>query len=170
MLRPTVSWPVCLGVMHPSTRSDYYNCQTTAVLLLWGTHFHERTGLKFTIAVGLRQRSHFRTRVLRDYRPYFTVSDLRFLQPGGPGPRIYTPGTAWPSYTPRHWVPFSSPPTTCRDTVEIFDPFFNRGTDSQVESSLMLRPTVSRPVYLGIKYPSVAYDQIFITVRQLLVC
>jgi hypothetical protein len=31
------------------------------------------------------------------------------------------PGTGWPSYTPRYWVPFSSPPTTRRATVEIFD-------------------------------------------------
>jgi hypothetical protein len=39
-----------------------------------------------------------------------------------------------------------------------------------VESSLLLRPTVSRPVSLGIKHPSGAYDQIFITVWQLRVC
>jgi hypothetical protein len=37
-------------------------------------------------------------------------------------PYLYPPGTGWPSYTPRHWVPFSSPPTSRRATVEVFEP------------------------------------------------
>jgi hypothetical protein len=35
---------------------------------------------------------------------------------------LYPPGTGCPSYTPRHWVPFSSPAKTRRATVEVFDP------------------------------------------------
>jgi hypothetical protein len=41
-------------------------------------------------------------------------------------PYLYPPGTGWPSYTPRHWVPFSSPPTTRRATVEVFEPASTR--------------------------------------------
>jgi hypothetical protein len=37
----------------------------------------------------------------------------------GQDPYLYPPGTGWHSYTPRHWVPFSSPPTTHRATVEV---------------------------------------------------
>jgi hypothetical protein len=39
-----------------------------------------------------------------------------------------------------------------------------------VELSFILRPTVSRPVSLGIEHPSSAYDQILITVWQLRDC
>jgi hypothetical protein len=45
-------------------------------------------------------------------------------------PYLYPPGTGWPSYTSRHWVPFSSPPTTRRTTVEVFEPASTRNTNS----------------------------------------
>jgi hypothetical protein len=46
-------------------------------------------GLSFTTAAGSRQRSHSRVRVPWDSLPYFTVSDSRLPQLGGPGPRLY---------------------------------------------------------------------------------
>jgi hypothetical protein len=60
----------------------------------------KRMGLSFTIAAGPRQRSQSRVRVPWISRPYFTVSVLR--------------------------LPFSSPPTTRRVTVEVFDPASTR--------------------------------------------
>jgi hypothetical protein len=44
----------------------------------------------------------------------------------GQDPVFISPGTGWPSYTPRQWVPFSSPLSTHRATVEVFDPAFTR--------------------------------------------
>jgi hypothetical protein len=46
----------------------------------------ERVGLSVTIAAGPRQCSH--SLILA---PYFTLSDLRLPQPGGPGSRVYIP-------------------------------------------------------------------------------
>jgi hypothetical protein len=77
-------------------RPDLDYCQTVASWLMWGVLSDERTGLSFTIAAGSRQRSHSRVRVPRNSRPYFTVSDSR--------------------------LPFSSPPTSRRVTVEVFHP------------------------------------------------
>jgi hypothetical protein len=81
-------------------RPDCYYCLTVASLLTWGILSDERTGLSSTIAAGPRQRSHSRVRVLWDSGPYFTLSDSR--------------------------LPFSSPPTTHRATVEVFDPASTR--------------------------------------------
>jgi hypothetical protein len=52
-----------------------------------------------------------------------TFDSLRFEtpQPGTHAHLLYLPGAGWPSYHPRDWVPFSSPPTTGIATVEIFE-------------------------------------------------
>jgi hypothetical protein len=47
-------------------------------------------GLSFTVAGGLRQRSHSRVRILLD-STVFAVSGSRLPQTRGPGPRIYIP-------------------------------------------------------------------------------
>jgi hypothetical protein len=104
MLRPTIRRPVCLGIKNASGAYDQIFI-TVRQLLMWGALSDERTGLPFKIAAGPRQRSHSRVRVRVpwDSRPYFTVSDSR--------------------------LPFSSPPTTRRVTVEVFDPASKRNTD-----------------------------------------
>jgi hypothetical protein len=51
---------------------------------------------------------------------------------------LYPPGRGWPSCTSRPWVPFSSPLTTSRATVEIFEPASTRGLDNwQLEFSYL---------------------------------
>jgi hypothetical protein len=81
-------------------RPDFYYCLTVVRLLIWVALSDERTGLSFTIASGSRQCSHSCVRVPWDSRPYFTVSDSR--------------------------LPFLSPPTIRRATVEVFDPASTR--------------------------------------------
>jgi hypothetical protein len=58
---------------------------------------------------------------------HILISQIRY-SPNLEGPvpiLMYTP-TGWSSYNPRHWVPFSSPPKTRRDTVEVFEPVSTR--------------------------------------------
>jgi hypothetical protein len=58
----------------------YNHCVTSSLTRGW---------VCFTIAAGPCQRSHSQVRVPRNSWSYFTVSDSRRLQPGGPGHRLY---------------------------------------------------------------------------------
>jgi hypothetical protein len=75
-------------------------------VLKWGALSDGRMGLLFTIAAGYRQCSHSHVRVPWDSQSYFTISDSR--------------------------LPFLSPPTTRRATVEVFEPASTR--DASCES------------------------------------
>jgi hypothetical protein len=85
----SVGQSVLVSSTRRDLRPDFYYCQTVAGLLMWGALSDERTGLPFTIAAGPRQRNYSWVWVPRDSCPYFTSSDSRLPQPGGPGHRIY---------------------------------------------------------------------------------
>jgi hypothetical protein len=117
---------------------------------MWGALPEDRMVLPFTIAAGPRQRSHSLVGVPLDSWPYFTFSDSRLPKYGGPRPRmcIYMPQEHGARLYPQA---LGSP----------------KILNLSLSLNLTLRPTVSRPVCLGIKYPSGAYDQVFIPVSQL---
>jgi hypothetical protein len=83
-------------------RTEYIIRLTVTFLIPWGALSDERTDLSFVCVAGPCQRSLSRVLFPWDSRPYFTVSDLR--------------------------LPFSSPPTTRRVAVEVFDPASTRVT------------------------------------------
>jgi hypothetical protein len=109
-------------------RPDPYYSETVAGLFVWCALSDERTGPSFTFVAEPRQSGHFRVRVQWDSWPYFIISDSR--------------------------LPFPSPPTTHRATVEVFDPASTRSSQSQSESdshsdwrSVSLSVLVSSPFW-----------------------
>jgi hypothetical protein len=115
------------------------------LVFLCGVLSDERTNLSFVYADGPHQQSSL-----------------------GPSPL----GLMIIFYSLRAENSLLSPPTTRRATVKGFDPASTRVTREwlSLSLSLMLRPTVSRPVCPAIKHPSGAYDQLFITFWQLRFC
>jgi hypothetical protein len=96
-------------------------------------------GLSFTIAAGPRQRSQSQVQVPRTHIFYC----LKFETPPtwrATSPYIYLPGTGWSGYTPRHWVPSSSPPPIRGATVEVFKPASARGTYSVAPIAFLIIP------------------------------
>jgi hypothetical protein len=86
-------------------------------------------------AVILRSESHG----THDHILLSQIRDSPNLE-GQVPPYLYPPSTRWPSYTSRHWVPFSSPPTTRRATVEVFEPASTRGPNNSPLKSFLSQP------------------------------
>jgi hypothetical protein len=85
-------------------RPDFCYCQTIVSMFMGGALFDERMDLSFTISVDPRQYSHSR---------------VGLPQPGSPGPLFIFPRNWVVQLYPRHWVPFSSSPTTRRTLVKV---------------------------------------------------
>jgi hypothetical protein len=119
MWRPTVSLYWCKT---PFGTQDQIlvNVRELRSFFMWGALSDERTGLSFTTAAVLISRDHILLYQIRD------SPTLRARSP-----YLYPPGTRWPSYTPRHWVPFSSPPTTRKATVEVFESVSTRSSRTE---------------------------------------
>jgi hypothetical protein len=118
-LRPTVGRPVCLGIKHPSGAYDQiFICQTIAGLLMWGALSEERTICRLQLLLALASAVVLgsQSRGIRDHILLSQIRDSPNLE-GQVSPRN------------RHWLPFSSPPTTRRATVEVFEPASTRGSD-----------------------------------------
>jgi hypothetical protein len=79
-------------------------------------------------------------------------------------PYLYPPGIGWSSCTPTHWVLFSSPPTTSRARVEVFE---LASTAFLKSKSYFDWRSISKS---WCRAPSGAHYQIFITLWELRSC
>jgi hypothetical protein len=111
MLRRKVSRPVCLGVKPPPPpiwrpRPDFYYCQTVfRIIDVWRSLWREDGSFVYNFCWFSPAQWFSRPSpagLVIFYCLRFETPPTRRAR----FPYLYSPGTWWPSYTPRHWVPF----------------------------------------------------------------
>jgi hypothetical protein len=129
MLWPTVSQPVCLRVKpHLGTKTRFLLLSDSCGFVDVGRPLWLEDGSVIYNCCWPSSAQSFLGPSLMGLTTIFCC--LRFETPPtwrARSPFLYPPGTGWPSYTPRHLVPFLSPTTTCRATVEVFEHTSTRG-------------------------------------------
>jgi hypothetical protein len=123
MLRPTVQSASLSWCQAPiwGLRPELYYCQTVAGLLVWGALWRENGSPVYNCCWSSPAQSFLGPNPAGLVTIFYC---LRFETPPTWKARssyLYRPGTGWSSYTPRHWVPVLTPPTTRRATVEVFE-------------------------------------------------
>jgi hypothetical protein len=161
MLRPTVFRPVFLGVKpHLGPKSRFLLLSDSCGFVNVGRPFWREDGsVVYNCCWSSPAKSFLGPSPVGLMIIFYCLRFETSPTWRGRSPYLYPPGTGWPSYTPRHWVPFSSPPSTRRDTVEVFEATSTRGvnftTGGLPPISLCWRqaPWDSRPEYFSATKP-----------------